>query len=290
MNVNAPAAPLAVESLSVITYLQQPVVTTELLAQLYGTEANNITKNFCVNSDRFVAGKHFFKLEGEALREFKHYITKSNVVEIPRQTRHFILWTERGAARHAKMLDTEQAWEVFEKLEDCYFSVKPPVVESAQPALPSDELTKEQHAILRRLMILRFPYVHDNSPTARLVQDRFQCQRLSEIPASRFLEACTFILNLPSNRPRVKRPSPAAALPAPAAGLPSTAFFNTPKGQASRWLLVVDVHGALYGNRLADNSFIFDPATLPEIIREPAGLVSKSLLPAIATACIERMR
>ena len=139
-------------------------------------------------------------------------------------------------------------------------------------------------------MILRFPYVHDNSPTARLVQDRFQCQRLSEIPASRFLEACTFILNLPSNRPRVKRPSPAAALPAPAAALPSAAFFNTPKGQASRWLLVVDVHGALYGNRLADNSFIFDPATLPEIIREPAGLVSKSLLPAIATACIERMR
>ncbi|EDE8442018.1 phage antirepressor Ant, partial [Salmonella enterica subsp. enterica serovar Pomona] len=32
------------------------------------------------------------------------------------------LWTERGAARHAKMLETDQAWEVFEKLEDCYFS------------------------------------------------------------------------------------------------------------------------------------------------------------------------
>jgi len=289
VNANTPgaSAPFAVESLSIITYQQQPVVTTELLAQVYGTDTHNITKNFNSNSDRFVAGKHFIRLEGEALREFKRYITESDLARIPVQTRHLTLWTERGAARHAKMLDTDQAWEVFEKLEDCYFSVKPAI---AEPALPSDELTKEQHAILRRLMILRFPYVHDNSPTARLVQDRFQCQRLSEIPASRFLEACTFILNLPSNRPRVKRPSPAAALPAPAAALPSAAFFNTPKGQASRWLLVVDVHGALYGNRLADNSFIFDPATLPEIIREPAGLVSKSLLPAIATACIERMR
>ncbi|EOM2408963.1 ORF6N domain-containing protein, partial [Escherichia coli] len=29
-------------------------------------------------------------------------------------------------ARHAKMLETDRAWEVFEKLEDCYFSQKIP--------------------------------------------------------------------------------------------------------------------------------------------------------------------
>lgn len=38
--------------------------------------------------------------------------------------RSLVLWTERGAARHAKMLETDQAWEVFEKLEDFYFSKK----------------------------------------------------------------------------------------------------------------------------------------------------------------------
>ena len=114
----------AVESLSVITYQQQPVITTELLAKLYGTDAHNIRKNFFSNADRFIAGKHFIKLEGAALREFKHSITESDSVKIARNVNSLLLWTERGAARHAKMLDTEQAWEVFEKLEDCYFSVK----------------------------------------------------------------------------------------------------------------------------------------------------------------------
>lgn len=36
--------------------------------------------------------------------------------------RAITLWTQRGAARHAKMLETDQAWDVFEKLEDFYFS------------------------------------------------------------------------------------------------------------------------------------------------------------------------
>ena len=43
-------------------------------------------------------------------------------LQISPKARSLILWTERGAARHAKMLETDQAWEVFEKLEDCYFS------------------------------------------------------------------------------------------------------------------------------------------------------------------------
>ncbi|HBN7434245.1 TPA: hypothetical protein L3523_003754 [Escherichia coli] len=47
-------------------------------------------------------------------------------MQISPKTRSLILWTERGAARHAKMLETDQAWEVFEKLEDCYFNKKQP--------------------------------------------------------------------------------------------------------------------------------------------------------------------
>ncbi|HDI3023878.1 TPA: ORF6N domain-containing protein [Cronobacter turicensis] len=134
---------ISVESISLTVHQNIPVVTTELLAQLYGTDAINIRKNHSRNNDRFVSGKHYFLLEGAELRDFKHRVSLSHSVHIGRNVRSLILWTERGAARHAKMLETEQAWEVFEKLEDCYFrqngfETTPP---EAQP-IPS------QHAII----------------------------------------------------------------------------------------------------------------------------------------------
>ncbi|EAZ2431468.1 ORF6N domain-containing protein [Salmonella enterica] len=127
---------ITAETLSPITHNQIPVITTELLAQLYGTETNNIKVNFSRNSDRFVCGKHYFKIEGDELRAMKHEVTQSNSVKIARNVRSLILWTERGAARHAKMLETDQAWEVFEKLEDCYFSQKQPATtRQVEPAV-----------------------------------------------------------------------------------------------------------------------------------------------------------
>ncbi|WP_429497995.1 ORF6N domain-containing protein [Robbsia andropogonis] len=101
-----------------VVWQSQKVITTELLAKLYGTHAANIQKNHERNLDRFSEGKHFFKLEGEALRECKR-LTDSESVS--RNARSLILWTERGAARHAKMLETDAAWDVFETLEDTYF-------------------------------------------------------------------------------------------------------------------------------------------------------------------------
>ncbi len=113
---------ISVESLSPITYNQIPVITTELLAQLYETKIKNISDNFLNNTTRFVAGKHYFKIEKNELREFKN--RPETIGLVGKNACSLILWTERGAARHAKMLETDQAWEVFEKLEDCYFSHK----------------------------------------------------------------------------------------------------------------------------------------------------------------------
>ncbi|MEB7738572.1 ORF6N domain-containing protein [Escherichia coli] len=114
------ATQISVESLSPITHNQLPVITTELLAQLYGTKIKNISDNFLNNTTRFVVGKHYFKIEKNELREFKN--RPETIGLVGKNARSLILWTERGAARHAKMLETDQAWEVFEKLEDCYFS------------------------------------------------------------------------------------------------------------------------------------------------------------------------
>ncbi|EHQ6261996.1 ORF6N domain-containing protein [Escherichia coli] len=110
---------LAVESLVVVTYSNVPVITTGLLANLYKTEEKHIRQNFKRNECRFIAGKHFFKVSGCELDSLR---TSQRGLQISPKTRSLILWTERGAARHAKMLETDQAWEVFEKLEDCYFS------------------------------------------------------------------------------------------------------------------------------------------------------------------------
>ncbi|EFI6094580.1 ORF6N domain-containing protein [Escherichia coli] len=115
------ATQISVETLSPITHNQIPVITTELLAQLYGTDSDNIKKNYSRNADRFYEGKHFYKVIGDELKNLRVTLSHSQNPISPK-TRSLILWTERGAARHAKMLETDQAWEVFEKLEDCYFS------------------------------------------------------------------------------------------------------------------------------------------------------------------------
>ncbi|EAM8429813.1 ORF6N domain-containing protein [Salmonella enterica] len=126
---------ISVETLSPITHNQIPVITTELLAQLYGTEPVRIRQNHHENKDRFVEGKHFFKVVGDELRNLRVALNYSQNPISPK-VRSLILWTERGAARHAKMLETDQAWEVFEKLEDCYFSQKQPATtRQVEPAV-----------------------------------------------------------------------------------------------------------------------------------------------------------
>ncbi|EBZ2218019.1 ORF6N domain-containing protein [Salmonella enterica subsp. enterica serovar Montevideo] len=121
------------DNLSPITHNQIPVITTDILAQLYGTEAIRIQQNHARNAERFIEGKHFYKLVGDDLRGMKHRLSLSESVKIARNVRSLILWTERGAARHAKMLETDQAWDVFEKLEDCYFSQKQPPATQNSP-------------------------------------------------------------------------------------------------------------------------------------------------------------
>ncbi|EBE1244977.1 TPA_asm: ORF6N domain-containing protein [Salmonella enterica subsp. enterica serovar Typhimurium] len=130
---------ISAETISLIIHQNTPVITTELLARLYGTEVNNIKVNFTRNADRFVEGKHFYKAVGDDLKNLRVTLSNSQNPVSPK-TRSLILWTERGAARHAKMLETDQAWEVFEKLEDCYFNPKRPPAKH-EPMIEGDGRT-----------------------------------------------------------------------------------------------------------------------------------------------------
>ncbi|EMB0753346.1 ORF6N domain-containing protein [Providencia rettgeri] len=141
----------SVKSMPLIAHSGAPVITTDMLADVYGTEVINIQVNHSRNKNRFIEGKHFYKLTGSILKEFKNWLTKSKLVYkgseiISKHTKSIILWTERGAARHAKMLDTDNAWDVFEALEDFYFAKK----EDAQQKISIRQSTARELTPLRQ--------------------------------------------------------------------------------------------------------------------------------------------
>jgi len=102
-------------------FKSQRVITTKALAEAYGTKEENIKTNFNRNLERFIKGKHYYQLIGDELQEFKRVVTDCNDPSI-KFASVLNLWTERGAARHAKILQTDEAWEVYEQLEENYFN------------------------------------------------------------------------------------------------------------------------------------------------------------------------
>ncbi len=112
---------MAVEAkdLRIIEYRGQRVVTTEQMAAGYGTDVANIKVNYSRNANRFVEGKHFFKVVGKELADLR---VSFSYLQISSKTRSLMLWTERGAANHAKMLETDQAWSYYDEMVEFYFT------------------------------------------------------------------------------------------------------------------------------------------------------------------------
>ncbi|HBF0728729.1 TPA: ORF6N domain-containing protein [Clostridioides difficile] len=108
-------------NLQVIERNNERVLTTQQLAYVYETEIRNISNNFNNNKERFIEGKHYFCLQGDDLRAFKR---DSYDIGIAPNVNKLYLWTERGANRHCKILDTDKAWEQFDNLEESYFNKK----------------------------------------------------------------------------------------------------------------------------------------------------------------------
>ena len=124
------------------------VLTTEQLAQAYKCEPQQIKQNFNNNLDHFVEGKHYFKLESEALHSFKNKV--ENIDLVGKNARILYLWTRRGASRHCKMLGTEKAWEMYDNLEENYFN--PPQKKMTAAEILSgmaEELVKQERRTAR---------------------------------------------------------------------------------------------------------------------------------------------
>ena len=104
-------------NLTVTEYKNIRVLTTQQIAEAYETDARIISNNFNRNKERYVGGKHSVCLDGEELKEFKtnHHFDESSRIN------KLYLWTEKGAFLHAKSLNTDKAWEVYDRLVDEYF-------------------------------------------------------------------------------------------------------------------------------------------------------------------------
>lgn len=109
-------------NLQIIEHEGIRVLTTQQLSEVYETSTENIKQNFKRNKERFNEGRDYYLLKGEQLKEFLQ-VTNSHL-QNQSKIRSMYLWTERGANRHSKILDTDQAWKQFDILEETYFKVK----------------------------------------------------------------------------------------------------------------------------------------------------------------------
>lgn len=107
--------------LKITEYKDIRVLTTQQIAEAYGTDSKTISYNFNHNKNRYAEGKHYVCLENDELRAFRE------IHDLPNNINKLYLWTEKGTFLHAKSLGTDEAWEVYEKLVDSYFNKKKPL-------------------------------------------------------------------------------------------------------------------------------------------------------------------
>lgn len=138
------------------------VLTSKQLAECYGTTTAMIKKNFSNNRERYLDGKHYISLTGDDLKAFKKQVTQCNLVEndqvkkvhlvnnrvgksylVDGRASHLYLWTEKGALLHAKSLNTDKAWEVYDYLVDFYFRAKEKAVEPEKKEIVPAEVRED---------------------------------------------------------------------------------------------------------------------------------------------------
>lgn len=152
--------------MKIVEYGKVRVLTTKQLAEAYGTDAKTISQNFNRNKFRYIEDKHFIRLSGCEKTDFINY---HQFEDGSNKAKYLYLWTEKGALLHAKSLNTDVAWEVYDRLVDNYFRGKeqiqqlsnfcdsmPPVIqqflENQQNLM--EELVRMNHSISDRLAML----------------------------------------------------------------------------------------------------------------------------------------
>ena len=163
------------------------VLTTAQLAEAYETDSKVISNNFNRNADRYTEGKHFYRLTGDELKAFKacHQI-EDNLKFAP----FVLLWTEKGALLHAKSLNTDKAWEVYDYLVESYFTKKTADYSSLSPQLQYlislEQKTKE---LENRQTELENKVADSEKNRDELIKATFEFGRIGELQRNEIVRA-----------------------------------------------------------------------------------------------------
>lgn len=109
------------DELQIVEYEGVRVATTRQIAEAYGATPKKVSNNFSANKARYTERKHYFLLKGEELKAFWDLSLISGQEKRPPK---LYLWTQRGALLLAKSINTDIAWQAYERLVDFYFEVQ----------------------------------------------------------------------------------------------------------------------------------------------------------------------
>ncbi len=151
-----------------VEYSNQRILTTEQLAKAYGVNPVRIIQNFNRNKNRFTLEKHYFVLEGEKLKSF----ASTYQIDIQTHTRNLYLWTEKGAFLHAKSLNSDEAWDVYEQLVDDYYRQQAHIalIEKVNADLVAERVNIVPPRLLDEIEVIaaRYRNKYSNEDTERL--------------------------------------------------------------------------------------------------------------------------
>ena len=156
--------------MDVVKYKGQRVLTTKQIAEAYNTEVIVIQQNFRRNKEKYEKGKHYILIEGDELRELKR---ECEFQTLFKQAKSVYFWTEKGALLHAKSLNTDKAWEVYEYLVDFYFRAKEekPDETKGQQATGENPSEPEKSASPAKWMKRMVVDVPENPEAQKLIQE-----------------------------------------------------------------------------------------------------------------------
>lgn len=123
----------------------QKVVIDKMVAEIHNMEIRNVRARITDNIKRFKEGIDFIDLKEGAYQTSTLEIllnlgyTKSAIT----QAKHIYLLSERGYAKLIKIMDTDLAWEIHDKLIDEYFKLR----EQLRRLTPLEELRLQYQAL-----------------------------------------------------------------------------------------------------------------------------------------------